>query len=133
MSASTDYALQNAEYMNRIKQREGVVTLPCGVCYEILKQGQGTVHPSPRSIVSVYYKGMLINGKVFDSNMNDGCPAAFRLNTLIQGWQRALLLMRAGDEWKVYIPAELGYGKDRVPGIPKNSTLVFTVKLVSVA
>lgn len=103
-----------------------------GIYYKVIKSGNGP-KPMRNSVVTVYYKGSLTNGKVFDDNTRQGYPDAFRLRELIVGWQMALTQMKTGDKWKVYIPAEYGYGKRAMKGIPKNSTLVFEIELVGVA
>lgn len=109
-----------------------VKSLSDDILYKVLNTGDG---PSPTldSIVSVYYKGMLISGKVFDDNTDGGCAEALRLKNLIAGWQIALVHMHVGDKWEIYIPSDLGYGKDGSVGIPKNSTLIFEIELVDVA
>ena len=83
--------------------------------------------------MSVYYKGMLTSGKVFDDNTQQGYPDAFRLADLITGWQIALTQMCPGDKWRIYVPAEVGYGATYVAGIPKHSTLIFEIELVGVS
>ena len=75
---------------------------------------------------------MLIDGSVFDDNTSQGYPDAFRLADLITGWQIALTQMCAGDKWRIYVPAEVGYGAMSVAGIPKHSTLIFEIQLVSI-
>ena len=106
-------------------------TLPEGVLYRVINEGNG-VHPLSTSVVSVYYKGSLINGRVFDSNMEQPCPEPFRLNEVIEGWQVVLPHMKVGDRWEVIIPASLGYGSKGTDGIPRNSTLIFEIELVNV-
>ena len=115
-----------------MKEQEGVEPLVAGVLHEVLQVGEG---PSPTlsNIVSVYYKGMLINGKVFDDNTMQGYPDAFRLNDLIDGWKIALTRMQVGDKWRIYVPSSLGYGAISTPGIPKHSTLIFEIELVGIA
>lgn len=106
--------------------------LAAGVLYEVMQRGDG-IFPTLGSIVSVYYKGMLINGKVFDDNTTQGYPDAFRLNDLIDGWKIALTRMQVGDKWRIYVPSSLGYGAISTPGIPKYSTLIFEIELVGIA
>ena len=115
-----------------MKAQEGVEPLVAGVLHEVLQVGEG---PSPTlsNIVSVYYKGMLINGNVFDDNTQQGYPDAFRLADLITGWQIALTQMCPGDKWRIYVPSEVGYGAMSVAGIPKHSTLIFEIELVGVS
>ena len=125
------YKDENEAFLRK-KEQEGVKPLAAGVLHEVLQVGEG---PSPTlgNVVSVYYKGMLINGKVFDDNTMQGYPDAFRLNELIDGWKIALTRMSVGDKWRIYVPASLGYGSVSTPGIPKHSTLIFEIELVGIA
>ena len=112
--------------------QEGVYALPCGIYYKVLETGTGTVFPNVRSIVTVHYKGSLINGRVFDNSYERNCPEAFRLCDVIDGWQLALQRMRAGDKWIIYIPYTMGYGTRASGPIPAFSTLVFEIELLGV-
>jgi FKBP-type peptidyl-prolyl cis-trans isomerase len=98
--------------------------------YEIIKSGAG---PSPQKsdIVEVHYVGSLIDGTVFDSSVKRGFPATFGMNQIIPGWAAALQKMKAGDKWRLYIPAELGYGEYGPPQLPPNSTTIYDVELLS--
>ena len=84
------------------------------------------------NVVTVHYRGTLINGKEFDNSRKRGYPEAFRLSDLILGWQIALTQMRIGDCWRVYIPQERGYGKRASGPIPGYSTLIFEMELVAI-
>ena len=126
------YRIENLDFLEDKKEEEGVKSLAQGVLYEVINSGDGK-QANLRSIVSVYYKGELINGKVFDDNTKQGYPDAFRLNELITGWQIAIPQMKEGDKWRIYIPSELGYGKRGTHGIPGDSTLVFEIELVKVS
>ena len=129
-----EYMMQNEAYLQEVAAREGVKPLPSGLYYEVIEEGEeSAAKPRPTSVVTVYYKGMLINGKVFDDNTAQGYPDAFRLTELISGWQIALQHMRIGDYWRIYIPAKHGYGTRGTDGIPRNSTLIFEIKLMSIA
>ncbi len=122
----------NAAYLANNAQQPGVNVRPSGLQYKIIKSGFGR-RPQPRDSVSCYYKGSLINGKVFDAT-EPGFPATFTVNQLIPGWTEALELMREGDRWQLVIPANLGYG-ERGAGdgnIPPNQTLVFELEMLSV-
>lgn len=121
--------------MRQIAKEDGVMKLGSGVCARVLEKGDDTDGrtPSPMSVVRVYYKGSLINGKVFDDNLSQGYSSAFRLHELIEGWKVALQKMHKGDKWLVYIPAEMGYGSWKQPGIPADSTLIFEITLESFA
>ena len=85
------------------------------------------------SVVSVHYKGTLINGREFDNSWKRNCPEAFRLNEVIEGWQIALLRMHPGSRWIVYIPYTMGYGTRTSGPIPAYSTLIFEVELLNIS
>lgn len=121
----------NAAFLANNAKQKGVVTRPSGLQYRILRNGFGA-RPSARDSVTVYYKGSLINGTVFDAT-EAGLPATFQTNKLIPGWTEALQLMREGDHWQLVIPTELAYGS-RGAGtvIPPNQTLIFDLQLVKV-
>lgn len=125
------YKEENVEFLRQMSGKPGIKELANGILYRSVSQGSGK-SPNSSSIVSVYYKGKLINGKVFDDNTKGSVPDAFRLRDLIVGWQIALKNMREGDRWEVFIPAAYGYGSRGVSGIPGNSTLIFDIKLVKV-
>ena len=132
MASKQDYKQQHEEFLRSIAQETDVKSLSCGVLYKVLQSGIG-VSPKINSVVGVYYRGMLISGKVFDDNTAQGYPDAFRLSDLIKGWQVALTQMKVGDRWIIYLPSEMGYGKRGTDGIPCNSTLIFEIELVSVS
>ncbi|MBQ3555313.1 MAG: FKBP-type peptidyl-prolyl cis-trans isomerase [Bacteroidales bacterium] len=113
-------------------KREGVVTLPSGLQYEIITEGTGK-KPSATDTVSCHYHGTLIDGTVFDSSVMRNQPAEFPVNGVIKGWVEALQLMSEGAKWKLFIPANLAYG-ERGAGqsIEPNSTLIFEVELLKV-
>lgn len=129
--AKNNYKEQNINFLKDKAKQEGVTETAQGVLYEVLKSGSGP-KATIRNIVLVYYKGMLIDGSVFDDNTSQGYPDAFRLTDLITGWQIALTQMCVGDKWRIYVPAEIGYGTTSVVGIPKNSTLVFEIELAGI-
>lgn len=113
-------------------QREGVVTLPSGLQYEVIEEGDGAT-PGRRSTVVVHYSGTLIDGTPFDSSLQRGEPARFPVNRVIPGWTEALRLMKVGDKWRLFIPADLAYGDRGVgPVIAPGSTLIFEVELLAV-
>ena len=131
MSKKEDYKQANLKFLEDFSKGEGVKALPGGVLYRVIENGDG-ISPSATSVVSVYYKGQLINGVIFDSNLTQPCPEPFRLNEVIKGWQIALPQMKVGDKWEIVIPANLAYGSRGVDGIPRNSTLIFEIALVNV-
>ena len=122
----------NAAFLAANKSKPGVIVTPSGLQYRIIQRGFGK-RPNPTDIVTVDYKGSLINGKVFDAT-EPGLPAQFPANKLIPGWTEALELMREGDDWQLVIPPNLAYG-DHGAGnaIPPGQTLVFELHLISVA
>jgi FKBP-type peptidyl-prolyl cis-trans isomerase FklB len=119
-------------FLNANKAKEGVVTLPSGVQYSVLKEGTGK-QPSLSDTVKAHYKGALLDGKEFDSSFKRNQPFTAPLRSLIKGWQEVLPLMKEGSHWRLWIPSDLAYG-DRGAGadIPGGATLVFEVELLSV-
>ncbi len=113
-------------------KREGVVTLPSGLQYKIIKAGTGR-KPTDADTVEVNYRGNLINGTEFDSSYRTGKPATFKVAAVIPGWIEALQLMTVGSKWQLFIPPQLAYG-ERGAGadIGPNATLVFEVELVAI-
>lgn len=121
------------EFLAANGKRQGVVTLPSGMQYEIIKAGTDTVKPTLASKVKCHYHGTLINGDVFDSSVERGEPISFPLGNVIRGWQEGLQLMTVGSKWKLFIPADLAYG-DQQKGdkIVPGSLLIFEVELLGV-
>lgn len=113
-------------------QRPGVVTLESGLQYEILQEGNGA-KPGPTQTVTCHYHGTLIDGRVFDSSVQRGTPAAFPLNRVISGWTEALQLMGVGSKWRLFLPPHLAYGDRQISAeIGPNSTLIFDVELLGI-
>ncbi len=128
----TDNRAQGEAFLAESAQREGVVTLPSGLQYEVLEEGDGAT-PRRRSTVVVHYSGTLIDGTPFDSSYSRGEPARFPVNRVIPGWTEALQLMQVGDKWRLFIPADLAYGdRGAGPVIGPGSTLIFEVELIEV-
>src|SRR5580704_14263624 len=113
------------------KTKEGVVTLPSGLQYKILKVGTGP-KPTASDKVSCNYRGTLIDGTEFDSSYKGGKPIEFPVTGVIHGWTEALQLMPVGSKWQLFIPSDLAYGDPGRPGIPPGATLVFEVELMSI-
>lgn len=131
--AKREYIEKNREWLKEKSEEDGVQMLDKGVCYRVIRKGDGKGgSPTRQSVVTVHYTGKTINGKTFDSSRGGVAPA-FRLRDLIPGWIIALQQMHPGDRWEVYIPAEQAYGRLNQPGIPAGSTLVFDIELVGVA
>ena len=112
-------------------KKEGVVTLPSGVQYKVIKEGTGAI-PADTSLVKVNYEGRLINDSIFDSSYKRGKPTTFRANQVIKGWTEALCKMPAGSIWEVYIPQELAYGEREQNIIKPFSALIFKIELLEV-
>lgn len=120
------------EFLRVNKGRAGVVELPSGLQYQVLKQGDGA-KPSAADKVKCHYHGTLINGVVFDSSVQRGQPAVFGVGEVIPGWTEALQRMRVGSKWRLFIPPSLAYG-ERGGGemIEPDSTLIFDVELMDI-
>ncbi len=126
------YVTECRDFLKEIAAQPDVIHVSQGVLLKYIEHGAGGIHPRSNNVVMVKYRGTLINGTEFDSNMNDGYAAAFRLKDLIMGWQIALTQMVAGDKVVVYIPAEMGYGDKHEGNIPGGSTLIFDIHLEGV-
>lgn len=132
-------AKMNAENIEKGKaflvenaKKEGVVTLPSGLQYQVIKEGEGK-KPSATDRVKCHYEGTLIDGTLFDSSIKRGQPAVFGLNQVIKGWTEGLQLMGEGAKYRFFIPSQLGYGAQQAGEmIPPYSTLIFDVELIEV-
>lgn len=115
-------------------KKPGVQTTASGLQYQVLAEGKGA-KPKATDAVRAHYKGMLIDGKEFDSSYERGEPATFMLPQMVPGWQEGIPLMNVGSKYRFWIPANLGYGERGTPGgpIPPNATLVFEVELLDIA
>ena len=113
------------------KTNEGVVTLPSGLQYKILKVGTGE-KPTLDDTVVCNYKGTLINGTEFDASEKHGGPSTFPVKGVIAGWTEALQLMPVGSKWQLFVPSSLAYGPNGPGDIGPNATLIFEVELVSI-
>ena len=114
------------------KTKEGIVALPSGLQYKILEEGTGP-KPAAGDMVTVNYRGTLLNGTEFDSSYKHGQPASFPVGGIIKGWNEALQLMPVGSKWQLYVPPDLAYGpRGAPPRIGPNSALIFEVELISI-
>ncbi|WP_266168043.1 FKBP-type peptidyl-prolyl cis-trans isomerase [Dyella subtropica] len=127
-------ASKSADYMSRNRQKPGVVQLPSGIQYQVLKQGDGKDQPSVNSTVTVNFRAMLIDGTEFDSSWAHGSPVSFIVNNkVIPGWQDVIQRMHTGDRWRVVIPPALAYGeRGDLPRIGPNEALVFEIELLEI-
>ncbi len=120
------------EFLARNGHEKGVKTTASGLQYKVLAPGDAKAPPiAATDQVTVNYSGKLIDGTEFDSSYTRGTPATFGVSGVIKGWQEALVLMKPGAKWELYVPPELAYGANPRPGIPANSLLIFDVELLS--
>lgn len=123
---------EGAEFLKQNKGKPGVVELPSGVQYKVIKKAEGK-KPTAESSVVAHYRGTLLNGTEFDSSIKRGTPATFALRGVIQGWQEVLPLMSVGSKWEVFIPAAKAYGdRGAPPTIGPNETLKFEIELLEI-
>ncbi|MBB4036686.1 FKBP-type peptidyl-prolyl cis-trans isomerase FklB [Dysgonomonas hofstadii] len=126
-----DKIAAEAKFFEENKAKEGVTTLPSGVQYKVIKEGNGA-KPSANDVVKVHYHGTLIDGTVFDSSVDRGTPATFNVSGVIKGWTEVLQLMPVGSKWTVYIPYDLAYGAADRGTIKPFSNLIFDVELLGI-
>jgi FKBP-type peptidyl-prolyl cis-trans isomerase FklB len=113
------------------KNKTGIVTLPSGVQYRIIEEGDGP-RPSLDSKVSVHYRGSKLDGHEFDSSFARGTPEEFTVNSVLKGWQEVLPLMKVGSTWQIFVPPELAFGARGNPPVGPNEALMFDLKLVEI-
>ena len=120
------------KYLAENAKKDGVITLPSGLQYQVLKEGNGK-KPSAKDQVKCHYEGFLIDGTVFDSSVQRGEPAVFGLQQVIAGWTEGLQLMQEGAKYRFFIPYRLAYGESGAAGaIPPFAALIFDVELLEV-
>ena len=130
-SKGSDQA-EGEKFLAANEKKEGVVSLPSGLQYNIIKRGNGPI-PRATQTVETHYRGTLINGTEFDSSYRRGKTVSFPVNRVIKGWQEALQLMPVGSKWQLVIPSGLAYGKrGSPPKIGPNATLLFDIELISI-
>ena len=130
----TDRNLRDGEaFLEENRQRPGVMVTDSGMQYEIVREGDG---PSPElgDRVRVHYRGLQIDGTVFNDSYPSGEPVVFELGPVIPGWNEGLPMMKTGGKWKFYLPPDLGYGTNDPPGstFGPNATLIFEVELLGI-
>ena len=123
---------EGAAFLAANKKKKNVVTTASGLQYRVIRAGKGKAPTASDSVVT-HYKGTLIDGTVFDSSYQRGEPASFQTSGVIRGWTEALLLMKVGSKWELYIPPELAYGvRGSMPAIGPNPTLIFEIELMEI-
>jgi FKBP-type peptidyl-prolyl cis-trans isomerase len=132
-AGSAEQNLKDGEaFLAANAKKSGVKTLPSGLQYMVIKEGKGK-RPAATDLVTVHYRGTLINGTEFDSSYRRGQPATFPLNQVIRGWTEGVQLMKEGAKYRFFIPPQLAYGPRGAGGvIGPNATLIFDVELISV-
>jgi FKBP-type peptidyl-prolyl cis-trans isomerase len=121
------------EFLARNVHAAGVITTASGLQYKVINPGDAQAAPvAPTDQVTVQYRGKLLDGSEFDSSYSRGTPATFPVNGVIRGWQEALVLMKPGAKWELFVPPELAYGSAPKAGIPGGSLLIFEVELLNV-
>ena len=117
-------------FLAKNKTEPGVITLPDGLQYKIITNGLGTI-PTSNDVVTVNYRGTLIDGTEFDSTIKRGKPAQIPVGRVFRGWMEALTQMKVGSKWQLFVPSELAYAERGRANIPPNSVLIFEVELIS--
>lgn len=125
------------KFLEENAKKEGVIVLPSGLQYKVLRSGDGSDHPTADSPCECHYEGRIAqnwpDGKTFDSSYARGSPTSFAPNQVIKGWTEAMQLMVEGDKWEMYIPSELGYGdRGSPPNIGGGDVLVFTMEIIKI-
>lgn len=126
-----DNLIKANEFLESNKKKGNITVLPSGLQYEVINEGQGQ-SPVLANRVKTHYKGMLLDGTVFDSSYDRGEPIVLGVGQVIDGWKQALQLMKPGAKWKLYIHPDLGYGERATGNIPANSLLIFEIELLSI-
>ena len=126
-----EQAKAGKEFLAENAKKEGVTSLPSGLQYEVITQGEGE-KPLATDTVKTHYHGTLIDGTVFDSSVQRGEPISFPLNGVIRGWTEGLQLMPVGSKWRLFVPSDLAYGAQGQGAIQPHSTLIFEVELLGI-
>lgn len=127
---------KDKDFLEANASKESVVQLPSGLQYKIIKSGSDKSKPHPKASTpcKCHYRGRLVDGTEFDSSYKRGKPTTFAPNQVVAAWTEAMQLMREGDKWELYVPADLGYGKAGTPGgpIPPEAALIFELEMIEV-
>jgi len=119
------------QFLEENKKKDGIIITPSGMQYRVIKEGSGA-SPTMNSSVTVNYEGKFIDGKIFDSSYERNQPADFPLNGVIKGFSEALLMMKEGSIYEIFLPSDIAYGDAGNQGIPGGSTLIFKIELIKV-
>jgi FKBP-type peptidyl-prolyl cis-trans isomerase FklB len=120
------------KFLEENKKKPGVIELPSGLQYQVIKEGTGP-KPVATDTVKVHYHGTNLDGTVFDSSVDRGTPIEYPVSGFVKGWIEALQMMNVGSKWKLFVPSELGYGeRGSGPKIQPNSTLIFEIELLGI-
>ena len=124
-------AAESEKFLEENKKKEGIKTTESGLQYKVLKEGDG-ISPQPEDFVTVNYRGTIIDGKEFDSSYAKGAPIRVQVDGVIKGWTEALPMMKVGSKWELFVPPDLAYGRNGVPGrIQPNKVLVYEMELLA--
>jgi len=120
------------EFLAQNRGRTGIVALPSGVQYRVIEEGNGS-RPSPSDTVTIHFRGAKVDGREFESTFASGRPISFQIDSVLEGWQEILPLMREGATWQVFLPPELAFGmRGDPPLIGPNEALRFDIELVQI-
>lgn len=136
LEMNEEEALRNFEesvlYLSNNTKNEGVVETASGLQYKILKDGNGE-KPGKDDLIKCHYHGVLLDGMVFESTIEKNQPSIFPVDAVVEGWMEALLMMKVGSQWRLFIPPDLGYGEQGAGGlIGPNATLIIDVELLEI-
>jgi len=126
---------KDADFLEENAKKDGVIQLPSGLQYKVLKEVTDKTKPKPKASTPCrcHYRGKLVDGTEFDSSYKRGTPATFQPDQVVRGWFEAMQLMREGEKWELYVPADLGYGERGAPGaIPGGAALIFELEMLEV-
>ena len=122
---------KSERFLEENKSKTGIVVMPSGVQYRVIEEGDGP-RPSMDSTVKVHYRGSKMDGREFDSSFARGVPEEFVVNSVLQGWQEVLPLMKQGSTWQIFVPPELAFGQRGNPPVGPNEALMFDLRLVEI-
>ncbi|BCD98490.1 FKBP-type peptidyl-prolyl cis-trans isomerase [Marinagarivorans cellulosilyticus] len=130
--ASAENLAKGKAFLEENAKKDGVKTTESGLQYKVITAVEDAASPKAEDTVKVHYHGTLIDGTVFDSSVDRGQPVTFPVSGVIQGWVEGLQLMKLGEKYELYIPAELAYGENGTGPIGPNAALIFEVELIEI-